>query len=102
MPRRIDGQVFWMHPRLLTTETRHYQPHIFPWIVDHLPPGGVLYDVGAHYGGLALGAAGTWVSRPRGRVRALPRATGNAAVSSAPEPDASDDRRGERRHGNGR
>jgi FkbM family methyltransferase len=43
-----------MHPRLLTTETRDYEPHIFRWIVDHLPPGGVLYDVGAHYGGLSL------------------------------------------------
>jgi FkbM family methyltransferase len=54
VPRRIDGQFFWMHPRLLTMETRDYEPHIFRWIVDHLPSGGVLFDVGAHYGGLSL------------------------------------------------
>jgi FkbM family methyltransferase len=54
VPRRIDRQFFWLHPRLLTTETRDYEPHIFRWIVDHLPSGGVLFDVGAYYGGLSM------------------------------------------------
>jgi FkbM family methyltransferase len=54
VPRMIDGQVFWVHPRLLTTEIRDHEPHIFRWIVDHLLSGGVLFDVGAHYGGLSL------------------------------------------------
>ena len=54
VPRRIEGQFFWVHPRLLTTETRDYEPHIFHWIVKHLPSGGILFDVGAHYGGLSL------------------------------------------------
>ena len=59
-----------MHPRLLTMETRDYEPHIFRWIVDHLPAGGVLFDVGAHYGGLSLrvcrhmGPAGRVVFEP--------------------------------------
>lgn len=53
-PRRIGGQFFWVHPRLLTIETRDSEPHIFRWIVDHLLSGGVLFDVGAHYGGLSL------------------------------------------------
>jgi hypothetical protein len=53
-PRRIGGRFFWVHPRLLTTEAGDYEPHIFRWIVDHLPSGGVLFDVGAHYGGLCM------------------------------------------------
>lgn len=56
VPRRIDGQFFWVHPRLLATEIRDHEPHIFRWIVDHLPSGGILFDVGAHYGGLSLRA----------------------------------------------
>jgi FkbM family methyltransferase len=55
--RRIRGEFFWVHPRLLTAETRDNEPHIYSWIMDHLLPGDVFFDVGAHYGWLSLKAA---------------------------------------------
>ncbi len=55
--RRVRGRFFWIHPRLLTVETRDAEPHIYGWIVKHLPRGGVFFDVGAHYGWLSLQAA---------------------------------------------
>jgi len=55
--RRIRGEFFWIHPRLLTVETHDSEPHIYEWIVNHLPRGGVFFDVGAHYGWLSLKAA---------------------------------------------
>jgi FkbM family methyltransferase len=56
-PRRIRGEFFWVHPRLLTAETRDSEPYVYEWILDHIRPGSVLFDVGAHYGWLSLKAA---------------------------------------------
>jgi hypothetical protein len=43
--RRVRGEFFWVHPRLLTAETRDSEPHIYRWIINHLLPGGVFFDV---------------------------------------------------------
>jgi FkbM family methyltransferase len=56
-PKRIRGEFFWVHPRLITTEAADHEPHIYHWILDHLPRRGVLFDVGAHYGWISLKAA---------------------------------------------
>ena len=55
--RRIRGEFFWVHPRLLTEDVHDYEPHIYRWILHHLLPGGVLFDVGAHYGWISMKAA---------------------------------------------
>jgi FkbM family methyltransferase len=55
--RRIRGECFWVHPRLLTEDVRDNEPHISQWIMEHLRPGGVLFDVGAHYGWISLKAS---------------------------------------------
>jgi FkbM family methyltransferase len=67
--RRIRGEFFWVHPRLFTSNTHDSEPHIERWILDHLCPGGVLFDVGAHYGWLSLKA--TRHVGPIGRVVAF-------------------------------
>ena len=55
--RRIRGEFFWVHPRVLTAQTHDSEPHISRWITDHLRSGDVFFDVGAHYGWLSLKAA---------------------------------------------
>jgi FkbM family methyltransferase len=55
--RRVRGEFFWVHPRLLAAETRDSEPRIYQWIVNHLPANGTFFDVGAHYGWLSLKAA---------------------------------------------
>ena len=56
-PRRIRGEFFWVHPRLLTADARDHEPHIYRWILKHLGRGGVLFDVGAHYGWISMKAS---------------------------------------------
>jgi FkbM family methyltransferase len=67
--RRVRGDFFWVHPRLLTAETHDNEPHIYRWMMDHLLPGDVFFDVGAHYGWLSLKAARH--VGPKGRVVAF-------------------------------
>ncbi len=55
--KRVRGEFFRVHPRVLTLETRDAEPHIYQWISVHLAPGGVFFDVGAHCGWLSLKAA---------------------------------------------
>jgi FkbM family methyltransferase len=55
--RRVRGDFFWVHPRLLSSETHDGEPHICLWIMDNLRSGGVFFDVGAHYGWLSMKAA---------------------------------------------
>jgi FkbM family methyltransferase len=55
--RRIRGGFFLVHPSLLTVETDDREPHIYQWILNNLPRGGVFFDVGAHYGWISLKAA---------------------------------------------
>jgi FkbM family methyltransferase len=55
--RRVRGEFFRVHPRLLTADLSDSEPHICRWILEHLRPGGVFFDVGAHYGWLSLKAA---------------------------------------------
>jgi FkbM family methyltransferase len=55
--RRVRGEFFRVHPRLLTADLHDSEPHICRWILSHLRPGGVFLDVGAHYGWLSLKAA---------------------------------------------
>jgi FkbM family methyltransferase len=54
-PRRIAEHVVWTQPRLLTAQPP--EPHLVSWILDALSPGGVFFDVGAHYGWLSVAAA---------------------------------------------
>jgi FkbM family methyltransferase len=56
-PKRVRGEFFWVHPRLLTTDTRDAEPHIWEWIRGRLSRGGVFFDIGAHYGWLSMKAA---------------------------------------------
>ena len=69
VPKRVRGDFFWVHPRLLTTDTTDHEPHVCRWVLDHLPPAGTLFDVGAHYGWISLQAARR--VGPRGRVVAF-------------------------------
>jgi FkbM family methyltransferase len=55
--RRIRGEFFRIHPCLLTADTHDSEPHISRWILGHLLPGDVFFDVGAHYGWHSLKAA---------------------------------------------
>jgi FkbM family methyltransferase len=55
--KRLGGELFRVHPRLLTMETRDFEPHISRWILEHLDRGGTFIDVGAHIGSLSLKAA---------------------------------------------
>jgi FkbM family methyltransferase len=55
--KRIRGELFWVHPRLLTTDTKDYEPHICRWIIENLRDGDVFFDVGAHCGWNSLKAA---------------------------------------------
>jgi FkbM family methyltransferase len=55
--KRVRGEFFWTHPRVLTLETRDAEPHICSWILAHLPRGGTFFDVGAHCGWLSMKAA---------------------------------------------
>lgn len=57
VPKRIRGEFFWVHPRLLTTEAVDHEPHIYRWVIDSLPRRGVLFDVGANYGWISLNAS---------------------------------------------
>ncbi len=57
VPKRVRGDFFWVHPRLLTTDTTDHEPHVCQWVLDHLPRSGTLFDVGAHYGWISLKAA---------------------------------------------
>jgi FkbM family methyltransferase len=67
--RRVRGEFFRVHPRLFTSETHDSEPHIERWILGHLCPGDVFFDVGAHYGWLSLKAARH--VGPKGRVVAF-------------------------------
>ncbi len=55
LPRRIAGSVVWTRPHMLTTEPP--EEHVLRWILDLLPPSGTFFDVGAHYGWMAIAAA---------------------------------------------
>lgn len=55
LPRRMSGQTIWVHPRLLTAERA--ESHILEWVLEALRPGDVFFDVGAHYGWIAIPAA---------------------------------------------
>ncbi len=55
--KRIRGEWFWVHPRVLALETEDAEPHICRWILANLPVGGVFFDVGANLGWLSLKAA---------------------------------------------
>jgi FkbM family methyltransferase len=55
LPRRIAGHLVWTHPRLLTAEAP--EPHILKWISELLSSGATFFDVGAHYGWIAMAAA---------------------------------------------
>jgi FkbM family methyltransferase len=55
IPRRIAGHLVWTHPRLLTAEPP--EAHILRWIAQSLSSGGTFFDVGAHYGWIAIAAA---------------------------------------------
>lgn len=57
VPKRIYGEFAWAHPRLLTAESSSAEPWILDWIARTLRPGGVFFDVGAHYGWVSLKAA---------------------------------------------
>jgi FkbM family methyltransferase len=55
IPRRIAGHLVWTHPRLLTAEPP--EPHILRWMSQLLSTGATFFDVGAHYGWIAIAAA---------------------------------------------
>jgi FkbM family methyltransferase len=55
IPRRIAGHLVWTHPRLLTAEPP--EAHILKWISQLLSSGETFFDVGAHYGWIAMAAA---------------------------------------------
>jgi FkbM family methyltransferase len=57
VPARIAGQFTWVHPRVFTSDATRTEPHIVRWIDDHLQPGGIFFDVGAHCGWLTIRAA---------------------------------------------
>lgn len=54
IPQKIHGRFVWIHPRArfsITTQTflkREF--HVQTWLTEHLKPGQVFFDVGAHHG----------------------------------------------------
>ena len=67
VPKRLEGHVVWTQGRLLTSDPP--EKHILKWIAQSLPAGGVFFDVGAHYGWMAMAAARK--AGRRGRVVAF-------------------------------
>src|SRR2546421_5533711 len=55
LPRHIAGHLVWTSPRMLATEPP--EGHVLGWITELLPRGGTFFDVGAHYGWIAIAAA---------------------------------------------
>jgi FkbM family methyltransferase len=51
-PKRLAGQWIWTLPRLLNTDPP--EVHIIIWIKQHLRPGAIFFDVGAHYGWMSI------------------------------------------------
>ncbi len=51
-PKRLAGQWTWTLPRLLTADPP--EAHIVSWIKQHLQPGAIFFDVGAHYGWMSI------------------------------------------------
>ncbi len=55
LPRRIGGNTIWVHPRLLTAAPP--EPHVIRWVCEGLYRGQTFFDVGAHYGWIAMAGA---------------------------------------------
>jgi FkbM family methyltransferase len=54
-PKQIAGHLIWTRPWLLTANTP--ERHVIQWILKTLPRGGTFFDIGAHYGWMAIAAA---------------------------------------------
>ncbi|MFL6449096.1 MAG: FkbM family methyltransferase [Bryobacteraceae bacterium] len=67
VPRRIGGRLVWTRPWLLREAAP--EPHVIEWIRRTLPDKGTFFDIGAHYGWMAITAAHR--AGPRGRVVAF-------------------------------
>ena len=67
--RKIAGEWVLVHPRVLTSEITHTEPHIVAWLDELLHPRDTFFDVGANCGWLALRAARR--VGPSGRVVAF-------------------------------
>jgi FkbM family methyltransferase len=60
IPQQIQGKLVWVHPRArfsLSTKTFfERERHVQTWLNDHLQPGDVFFDVGAHHGWVSMWA----------------------------------------------
>ena len=60
VPKNIHGSWVWIHPRArfsITTQTFFKREHhVQTWLKEHLKPGGVFFDVGAHHGWVSMWA----------------------------------------------
>ena len=60
IPRRFCGRWVWLHPQMFGEDLWSQEGHfLFPWIQRYLAPGGVFFDVGAHWGLVSLFATRT-------------------------------------------
>ena len=59
-PQKINGKLTWVHPRArFSFSTKTFfegEAHVRNWIIEHLKPGNVLFDVGAHHGWVSMWA----------------------------------------------
>jgi FkbM family methyltransferase len=60
IPQQIHGKLVWVHPRArFSHSTKTFfkrEHHVQTWLNDHLRPGDVFFDVGAHHGWVSMWA----------------------------------------------
>ena len=89
-PIRLRTRTFWngsmalAFPEIVSEcifKARYYEPGLTTMVIDHLRPGGVFVDVGAHFGYFSLLASA--LVGPRGQVHAFEPTPTTYAVLSA-------------------
>jgi FkbM family methyltransferase len=89
-PIRLQTRTFWngsmalAFPEIVSEcifKARYYEPGLTTMVIDHLPPGGVFIDVGAHFGYFSLLASA--LVGPGGQVHAFEPTPTTYAVLSA-------------------